>query len=421
MIPSLSRRFVLGGMAASALVAPSAFAQSRARIVVVGGGFGGATAARAVKHLLPSANVTLVEPNEAYTSCPFSNLVVSGDRTLEEQTFPLAPIENEGVAHLRTLATDVDADSKTVTLETGDTLTFDRLILSPGIDLRWGALSGYGPEAADRMPHAWKAGPQTDLLRRQLEAMDDGGTVVMSVPAAPYRCPPGPYERASLIAHYLKTRKPRSKLIILDAKDDFSKMPLFQEAWAEHYPNHLEWRGAMDDGRVIRVESASMEMETDFDLLRADVANVVPPQKAASIADRAGVTDPTGWCPIDAITFESTLQPGIHVIGDAAIAAPMPKSAFSANLQAKICALQIARLISGLPPQPTRLVNTCYSYTTPDEAISIVGAYTNEGGVFQSIAGAGGISPLGADVRDRQTEARQATDWFAAITKESFA
>ncbi|MEO0467144.1 MAG: NAD(P)/FAD-dependent oxidoreductase [Pseudomonadota bacterium] len=420
MNSAVSRRLVLGGLATSALISPAAFAQTRARIVVVGGGFGGATGARTAKTLMPSAEVTLIEPSEAYTSCPFSNLVVSGVRRLEDQSFSLSSLGSAGVRHVRARAEDINAQAQTVTLDTGDTLAYDRLILSPGIDLRWGALSGYDLEAEDQMPHAWKAGPQTDLLRRQLEAMEDGGTMVMSVPAAPYRCPPGPYERASLIANYLKRQKPRSKLIVLDAKDDFSKKPLFLEAWAKHYPDHLEWRGAIDDGRVIRVDAGAMELETDFDRLNADVANIIPPQKAAEITDRAGVADQTGWCPIDAVTFESTLQPAIHVIGDAAIAAPMPKSAFSANLQAKVCAIQIARVLSGLAPEPTRLVNTCYSYTTPDQAISIVGAYSNEGGAFRSLAGAGGVSPSDADVSVREAEARQAVDWFAAITRESF-
>lgn len=420
MSRDISRRSVLAGLGAGALITQAAFGQTAARIVIVGGGFGGATAARAVAALLPNAQVALIDPAEAYVACPFSNLVLSGDRPLNAQTFSHAPLGSLGVRHLRTRADDIDANARTVTLETGETVAYDRLILSPGIDLRWNALDGYDEDAATRLPHAWKAGPQTALLRQQLQAMEDGGVVVMSVPAAPYRCPPGPYERASLIAHYLKTEKPRSKLIVLDAKDQFSKMPLFLEAWAEHYGDQLEWRGAMDDGRVLRVDADAMVLETDFDEVRADVANVIPPQKAAAIAGRAGVSDQTGWCPINAVTFESTLQPSIHVIGDAAIAAPMPKSAFSANLQAKVCAIQIARLLSGLPPEPTRLVNTCYSYTTPDEAISIVGAYSTEGGRFQSIEGAGGISPVGADISLRQAEARQARDWFAAITQEAF-
>ncbi|MEO0784750.1 MAG: NAD(P)/FAD-dependent oxidoreductase [Pseudomonadota bacterium] len=401
-------------------MAPAAFARTDARIVVVGAGFGGATAARTLAHLMPSARVSLIDPAESYVSCPFSNLVLSGDRSLTQQTFSLVPNRFPSLRRIMARAVSIDSVARTVSLSDSGALSYDRLILSPGVDMRWGAIDGYDADAVDAMPHAWKAGPQTRRLRAKLDAMDNGGTVVMSAPPAPYRCPPGPYERASLIAHYLKTRKPRSKLIVLDAKNSFSKMGLFREAWAEHYPDHLEWRSAFDDGRVSRVDPDAMTLETDFETHRADVANVIPPQKAAAIADVAGVADQTGWCPIDAVTFESTLQPNIHVIGDAAIAAPMPKSAFSANLQGKVCAIQVARLLSGLAPEPTRLVNTCYSYTAPDEAISIVGAYSNEGGTFQQIEGAGGVSPSGADDAVRQAEAAQAADWFSAVTKESF-
>lgn len=242
----------------------------------------------------------------------------------------------------------------------------------------------------------------------------------MTVPPAPYRCPPGPYERASMIAHYLKAQKPRSKLIVLDAKDQFSKMALFQEAWAEHYPDHLEWRGAIDDGRVLRVDPQMRSVSTDFEDLSGAVINVIPPQKAGMIAERAGVADATGWCPIDPLSFESRLQSDIHVIGDATIAAPMPKSAFSANLQAKVCAFAIARTLSDLSPEPTVLANTCYSYTTPDEAISIAGVYSNADGQLQSIGGAGGISPLAADKSVRAAEAAQAAHWFDTITAEAF-
>ena len=215
-------------------------------------------------------------------------------------------------------------------------------MLAPGIDIRWGALPGYDEAAAAQMPHAWKAGEQTLLLRRQLEAMDDGGLVVISAPANPFRCPPGPYERASLIAHYLKTKKPKSKLIVLDAKDAFSKQRLFQAAWAELYPGLLEWVPLSKGGNVTSVDAATRTLVTDFGKHQAKVANVIPPQKAGRIAEVAGVADRSGWCPIDPVTFESKLQPGIHVIGDAAIAGAMPKSAFAANSQAKVCAAAVA-------------------------------------------------------------------------------
>lgn len=422
MPTSLNRRHILAGIGASSAlgsIALSAIAQSKANLVIVGGGFGGATAARYLKRLAPNANVTLIESNSKFISCPFSNLVIAGERTLDQQTFSYVNLVKAGITLVHEKATNIDGPSRTVTLTSGKTLTYDRLVLSPGVDFRWDTLEGYDEAAAQVMPHAWKAGPQTQMLRDQLEAMEDGGLVVMSVPPAPFRCPPGPYERASLIGHYLKTQKPKSKLLILDAKDKFSKMPLFQEAWAKHYPDHIEWRGAADDGTVTRVDAATKTLSTDFEDIKADVANVIPPQQAGLIARTSGVADGTGWCPVDAITFESTLQPNIHVIGDASIAAPMPKSAFSANLQAKVCAIQIAVLLAGDSPEPTLLNNTCYSFITPNEAVSIAGVYRNSDGAFASVLGAGGISPLAADDSIRTAEAAQAKDWFAAIIADT--
>lgn len=409
------------GLGAASLAFPmTAFARTRARIVIIGGGFGGASAAKVLANLLPSSEITLIDANSTYTACPFSNLVIGTDRPLSEQQFGYDGLRRLGVNVVHKMAQDVDPVAQTVALDGTETLSYDRLILSPGIDMRWNALEGYDEAAAAVFPHAWKAGSQTLLLRQKLDALEDGQLVLMSVPPAPFRCPPGPYERASMIAHYLKTRKPRSKLIILDAKDSFSKMALFQEAWAEHYPDHLEWRGALDDGTVSRVDAQSGVIETDFETFDAPAINIIPPQKAGIIADRAGVSDATGWCPIDPLAFESTLQSKIHVIGDATIASPMPKSAFSANLQAKVCALGVARLVSGLDPAPTVLANTCYSFTTPDEGISIAGVYSNENNTLKSIEGAGGVSPLEADKAVRSQEAEQAKSWFKTITGEAF-
>jgi sulfide dehydrogenase [flavocytochrome c] flavoprotein chain len=410
----------IGVLAGTGLLPLSAFAKTRARVVIIGGGFGGATAARMLRDLLPSANITLLEPNATYSACPFSNLVIGDTRAITDQNFSYEALRRSGIAVIAERATAVDPVARTVTSGDGRTLTYDRLILSPGIDFRWNAIERYDAAAADQMPHAWKAGSGTLRLRDQLVAMDDGGLVVMSVPAPPFRCPPGPYERASLIANYLKKHKPNSKLLILDSQDTFSKMPLFMEAWETHYPDHLEWRAASQDGRVIGVDPTTLTLSTDFEDIRANVANVIPPQKAGEIASRAGVVDATGWCPINAISFESALQPGIHVIGDATIAAPMPKSAFSANLQAKVCAIAVARLLSEMDAQSTVLANTCYSFITPDEAVSIAGVYSNEGGKFTNIEGAGGLSPLGAGADVRKAEAAQADAWFAAITGEAF-
>ena len=395
-------------------------ATASSRLVVVGGGFGGATAARTLKRLLPTASVTLVEPGEHYTACPFSNLVVAGQRDLASQVFGYKALAREGITVAQAAATDADAATQTVTLSGGDTLAYDRLVLSPGIDFRWGELAGYGPDAVASIPHAWKAGTQTTQLRNQLRAMPDGGTAVISVTAAPFRCPPGPYERASLIADYFKREKPRSKLLVLDSNERFSKQSLFQQEWSSRYGDTVEWRSASMDGRVTRVDASTLQVFTEFEQIKADVVNVVPPQRAGTIAQRAGVVDDTGWCPIDARDFASTLQPGVHVIGDATIAAPMPKSAFSANAQAKVCAIQVARALSGLDSEATTLANTCYSFLDGTSAISVAGVYRNDGGVFSNVAGAGGVSSALAGDDVRAQEAAQARDWYARITEEAF-
>ncbi len=411
----------LGALGLGALASPSVAARSAsARIVVVGGGFGGATCARFAKRLLPQASVTLIEPNASYLSCPFSNLVVVGLRDLAAQVFGYAALAADGIAVLQDSASDVDTKARTVTLAQGGRVPYDRLVLAPGIDFRWDALTGYDEAAALRMPHAWKAGPQTLLLQAQLRAMPEGGVVVMSVTAAPFRCPPGPYERASLVAEFRQRHKPRAKLVVLDSNSQFSKQPLFLQAWRDRYAGIVQWRGAADDGRVNRADAASMTLYTDFDEVRGDVVNVVPPQQAGAIAARAGTVDATGWCPVNPASFASTLQPDVHVIGDAIIAAPMPKSAFSANAQAKVCAIQIARQLAGLVAEPTTLANTCYSYIAQDAAISVSGMYHNGGGAFADVPGTGGISPLQAPDGLRQREALQAQDWYSAITHEAF-
>jgi len=300
------------------------------------------------------------------------------------------------------------------------TLPYDRLVLSPGIDIRWDALAGYNEAASAKMPHAWKAGDQTTLLRSQLVAMEDGGLVIMSAPVNPFRCPPGPYERASLIAHYLKTSKPKSKLIVLDAKDQFSKQRLFQNAWKELYPDHIEWVSLSTGGKVTSVDPATNTLTTDFGKHTAKVANVIPPQKAGRIAEIAGVTNQTGWCPIDPVTFESSLVPGIHVVGDATIAGAMPKSAFSANAQGKVCAAAVAKLLTGAKPPAPKLINTCYSLVAPDYGISVAGVYVPANGMLAEVKGSGGVSPADAPHDVRVAEASYAEAWFRTITTEVF-
>ncbi|CAA9253065.1 MAG: Flavocytochrome c:sulfide dehydrogenase [uncultured Acetobacteraceae bacterium] len=407
----------MAGAAASALVRP-ALAQGRAKVVVVGGGFGGATCARALRRA--GLDVTLVEAEATYMACPFSNAVIAGLRGLEELRFGYGALRREGVAVVHQAAVAVEVESRRVVLADGAGVPYDRLVLAPGIDLRFDALPGYDARGAETLPHAWKAGAQTELLRRQLDAMEDGGTVVVSVPANPYRCPPGPYERASLIAHYLKTRKPRSKLILLDSKDSFSKQRLFQAAWASLYPGLLEHVPLSAGGAVTAVDAAERTLSTDFGDHRASVANVIPPQQAGRIARVAGVSDRSGWCPIDPVTFESRLRPGIHVIGDAAIGGAIPKSAFAANAEAKVCAEAVAGLLRDEAPAAPKLINTCYSLVAPDYGISIAGVYRPAGDLFADVEGAGGTSPLDAPLSVRALEARYAEDWFRIITADVF-
>jgi sulfide dehydrogenase [flavocytochrome c] flavoprotein subunit len=410
---------VTGGCAAL-LPAPLLAQGAAPRVVVVGGGFAGASVARALGRADPRIAVTLVEANRTFTACPFSKGVIAGLREMSAQQFGYDKLAGDGIALAFTTATAVDAQARTVTLATGTRLAYDRLVLAPGIDIRWDALPGYNEAAAEQMPHAWKAGEQTLALRRQLEAMEDGGTVVIAAPDNPFRCPPGPYERASLIAYYLKTRKPRSKLIVLDAKDAFSKQRLFLNAWKELYPGLLEWVSLSSGGKVTSVEPATKTFVTDFGRHQASVGNVIPPQRAGRIAGLAGVADGTGWCPIDPVSFESKLVPGIHVIGDAAVAGAMPKSAFAANAQAKVCALAIARLLRGDAPPTPKLINTCYSLVAPDYGISVAGVYHPANGQLTDVVGAGGVSVIDAPRATRALEASLAEGWFRTISSEVF-
>ena len=411
-----SRRGIL--QAGLAVLATPAISQARPRAIVVGGGFAGAMAARSLARR--GVATTLIEPNAIYTACPLSNGVIGGFRTMEQQRFSYARLAADGVTLLATEAQSIDPMSRSVTLAGGQRLPYDRLVMAPGIDLRFNALPGYSPTSAEIMPHAWKAGPQTLLLRRQLEAMPDGGRVIMAIPANPYRCPPGPYERASLIAHYLKTHKPKSKLLLLDAKDSFSKQKLFQSAWERFYPGIIEWVPLSKGGKVIEIDPTTKTLVTEFGRERADVANVIPPQSAGAIAHHAGLTDRTLWCPVDPVTFESTLIPNIHVIGDAAIMGAMPKSAFSAHVQAEACAAQIASLLAGREPQRLKLINTCYSLVTPDFGISVAGVYQARDGRLVDVEGAGGTSAMNASDDERAHEAAYAVDWFNLVTRQTY-
>ena len=419
----ISRRDLLttaAAVASAALPIPAMSQGSAGRVVVVGGGFAGTTCARFIRRIDPRITVTLVDGSPVFIACPLSNAVIAGLRDLQAQQFGLDKVADDGVVLARAPAIEIDAQARFVALTNNARISYDRLVLAPGIDLRWDALPGYSEAASERMPHAWKAGEQTLLLRRQLEAMEDGGTVIISAPANPFRCPPGPYERASLIAYYLKTKKPKSKLILLDAKDAFSKQGLFQNAWKELYPGMLEWVPLSAGGKVTSVDAADMTLVTEFGKHKATVANVIPPQKAGRIAETAGAADRSGWCPVDPVTFESRQQPNIHVIGDAAIMGAMPKSAFAANAQAKVCAAAVAKLLGGSSPDQAKLINTCYSLVAPDYGISVAGVYRAADGQLKEVEGSGGVSPIDAPSLTRALEARLADGWFKTITEEVF-
>ena len=417
----VTRREAVIGLTASAasLALPSiSRSQSLARVVVIGGGFGGAACARALRRQDAKLQVTLVEANKYFTACPFSNEVIAGLREIEAQQFGYEKIAAEGVSVVMQAATKVDVSARSVVLADGSSLPYDRLILSPGIDLNFAALPGYDEAASVKMPHAWKAGEQTMLLRRQLEAMDDGGTVAIAVPANPSRCPPAPYERASLIAHYLKTKKPRSKVLILDAKDTFSQQRLFEQAWKDLYGDIIERVSLSEGGRVTWVEPSTNTIVTEFGNHTAQVANVIPPQKAGRIAEIAGAADHTGWCPINPVTFESKLVPNIHVIGDACLGGGIPKSASAASAQGEACAGAIVNLLAAKAPETPRLTGVCYNTVAPGYGFSLSGIYQPKDDIFAEVEVR--TSPLDAPRGQRGREADEANKWFSTITADAF-
>lgn len=420
-VPVTRRNAVLGiTVSATSLAIPSILrAQSAGRVVVVGGGFGGAACARALKRAQGDLQVILIEPNAVYTSCPFSNEVIAGLREIEAQQFGYDKLAAEGVTVISQTVTTIEPQLRSVMTADGVALPYDRLVLSPGIDFHFEGLPGYDEAASEKMPHAWKAGTQTMLLRRQLEAMADGGTVAVAIPANPSRCPPAPYERASLIAHYLKTRKPRSKVLILDAKDNFSQQRLFEKAWKELYGDMIERVALSQGGRVTSVDHATKTIVTEFGNYTPDVANIIPPQRAGRVAEIAGATDATGWCPIDPVTFESKRVKNIHVIGDACLGGGIPKSASAASAQGKACAAAIVNLFAGRAPEAPRLTGVCYNTVAPGYGFSLAGNYQPRGDIFAEVEG-GATSPVDAPRELRTREAADAERWFQTITADTF-
>lgn len=414
---------LLGGTAAFGLAGMPLLGRgaSKGRVVIVGGGYGGATVAKYVRLGDPTTQVILVEKEPQFISCALSNEVLSGERTLDSLTFNYQALaNNRGVDIVVDEVTAIDPVMHTVRTAGGRVLDYDRLVVAPGIAMRWGAIEGYDEAAAEVMPHAWKAGPQTLLLKWQLEQMPDGGRVILVAPPNPFRCPPGPYERASQIAYYLKEHKPKSKVIIMDAKDKFSKQALFKQGWEEHYPGMITWVSASEDGKVLRVDPKTRTLYTEFGEHTGDVINLIPPQQAGSIAQQAGLTDATGWCPVNQLTFESTIHPDIHVVGDACIAGAMPKSGYAANSQGKVCAAAIVALLNENPPPEASFVNTCYSLITPEHGISVAAVYRVKDGKIVAVEDAGGVSPMKASDWEREMEADYARSWFTNITSDIF-
>jgi len=397
------------------------------KVVVVGGGPAGATAARYLKRADASLDVTLIEANDSYHTCFMSNEAIGGERTVESLKVGFDGLKKAGIKVVKDMVTGIDGAGKKVTTQGGQTFAYDRCIVAPGIDFNYGSIEGYSAQAAETIPHAWKAGPQTTLLRKQLEAMPDGGVVLMAAPPNPYRCPPGPYERASMIAHYLKAKKPKSKIIILDPKDAFSKQGLFIKAWTELYgygtPNALiEWVPGAKNGKMTKVDVKGMQLEGDFDKHKGAVINIIPAQKAGPIAFAAGLVD-GAWCPVNLKTFESTKVAGVHVIGDATLnVAPMPKSGYIANSQAKVAAAAVVALLSGKDPGEPAFINTCYSVAGKDYAFSVAGVYrfnAAENKIIE-VPGSGGLSPVDASAEDRKRELTYAHSWYANIVKDSW-
>lgn len=418
---------LLGGTGLAAagglFAAPSgAAAGAKGRVVVIGGGFGGATCARYIRQFDPAVQVTLVERAEKFVTCPFSNAVLGGLVTMDTISHDYETLRRKhGVEVVQGEVTEIDPGGKKVMLQGGKSLPYDRLVVSPGIAFRWDAIEGYDDTVAETIPHAWKGGPQTILLSDQLQAMKDGGVVVISAPANPFRCPPGPYERASMIAHYLKEQKPKSKILILDAKEKFSKQPLFQQGWEQLYPGMIEWVSGTAGGIVSGVDAKARAAITEIgDRHAADVLNVIPPQKANAIAHSAGLTDETGWCPVDQRTFESTVHKDVHVIGDSAIAGALPKSGFAASSEAKVCAAAIVSALNDTTMPEPSYVNTCYSLVGPRYGISVAMVYTLKDGKIAGVEGAGGVSPKDADAAFRQREAEYARGWYDSISKDTW-
>ena len=419
---SINRRTFLKSSGAVASVGAiggcASIGSSGPKVVVVGGGYGGATAAKYIKMWAPDFDVTIVERNAEFISCPISNLVLGGSKSMADITVSYATLAKKyGIRIVRGEAIAVDAEKKLVRLASGDNLAFDRVIVSPGVDFMFEDIPGLNNAAAqENILHAWKAGPQTVALRKQLEAMKDGGVVAISIPTAPYRCPPGPYERACQIAAYLKQSKPKSKVVILDANSDVTSKPgLFKKAWAEMYPGIVEYRG---NSKVVDVDLKTMTAKMEVDDFKADVLNILPPMKAGAIA-APFITANKRWCEVNWVTYEAKNVPGVHLLGDALQIAPaMPKSGHMANAHGKACAAAVVALLSNEAPNasPT-LTNTCYSFVSADKVIHVasIHKYDEKDKTMKTVPGSGGVSAASSELEGQYAMTWARNIWADAL------
>lgn len=430
------RKFLKAGVAVTAAGASLSYGSfaiggSNKKVVIVGGGIGGATAAKYIRMMDSSVDVTLIEANKNYYTCFLSNEVISGERSIDSIRFGYTGLKNHGVNVVNDVVTGIDAGKQVVKTAGGDSFKYDRCIVSPGVDFKWDAIEGYDAKVAETTPHAWKAGTQTVTLRKQLVDMKDGGTYVIVPPTNPFRCPPGPYERVAQVAHYFKFNKPKSSILILDPKARFSKFGLFNAGWARHYgydpknptgPGMIKWINSDAGGIVSSYDAASKTVSADAGDFKGDVVNIIPPQKAGKIAFIAGLTNDNGWCPINGKTFESTIHKNIHVIGDSSIASPMPKSGYAANTQAKVVAAAVVALMYGRSTPTPSFANTCYSIIGPGDAISVamIYAYDEKSGKIIKVKGSGGLTPSKFDPVLREREVQYTYSWFNNITSDTF-
>ena len=420
------RNFIkLGGISliagGAALGAPNIVLGATRKVVVIGGGAGGTIAAKYIKKADSSIDVTLIETNKTYHTCFMSNEVIGGNRKIETLRYDYEGLKKHGINVVHSSASAIDVDNKKVVTADGVTLGYDRLVVSPGISLKMAAIEGYDEESALVMPHAWKAGPQTSRLRKQLEDMNNGGVVIIAPPNNPFRCPPGPYERVSQIAYYLKQSKPKSKILILDAKDKFSKQSLFTQGWKARYDGMIDWVPGTDTGGgVTSVSAKEMIASTDFEDFKGDVINVIPPQEAGLIAQSSGLADSSGWCPVHLDTFESSIHKGIHVIGDACVATGMPKSGYAANSQGKVCAAAIVASLNDTQMATPSYVNTCYSLIAPDYGISIAAVYRLSEDRSKIASVSGGLTPSDASPEALRREVQYAYSWYDNIVADMF-